>query len=178
MNGRTGGRRTLLILALLALAGARTLSPIVGGNVISRLAIIDRALAQPDRGLRTSIPGEAITPPPTQFPGDRPDRWLLPPNPLARPTLEADGTIEAIDGSELRLVGAVPLATGPATAIVRAPLTIDLAGDTTYFVEGVPTTFDRVPAGAPAQVTYEYQGNRRVALRVEAFEDQSRPAMP
>lgn len=178
MRGRTGHRRTIrAILAALALGGLAVLG-VAGGEAVARLGLAGRAWAQPDRGLQPTIPGDTVVPPPNQFPGDRPDRWLSDPDPFARPTLEVEGTLESIDGTVVLLAGEALPGTGPATTIARAGTAIDLADDTTYYVDGQVTTFDRVPEGVPARVTYEYRGDRRVALRVEALEGEPLPALP
>lgn len=169
MGERTGHRRILpglagaLVVAMLTAAGLG-----LGGG---------RARAQPDRGLQPTIPGDTVTPLPNQMPGERPDRWLLPPDPFRRPVLEVEGRLAGIDGTELLLAGEALPGTGPATGVGQAGTSIDLAGDTTYYVQGAPTTFDRIPVGVPARVTYEYRGERRVALRVEVLEGELQPAL-
>lgn len=169
-------REVVVVAAALALAGLTALGLAgLGANGWVRLTGFGRtASAQPDRGVGgPAIPGETVLPGPTQMPGERPDRWMLPPDPLRRPVIEAEGTLEAIDGTEVVLGGEA----GPG-ATVGTGMAVELAGDTTYYVEGRPTTFDQVPEGVPARVTYELEGERRVALRVEVLEGEPAEPLP
>jgi hypothetical protein len=155
------------IAAALALAGLTALGLAgIGGDALARLGGLGgRAAAQPDRGAGPTLPGETVTPLPGQMPGERPERWSMPQAPILRPELEVDGTLASVGGTQVVLAPEAP--PGLPAAPEVPPTAVDLADDTTYYVEGRPTTADQLPEGAPARVTYELRGARRVARRVE-----------
>jgi hypothetical protein len=162
VSGRAGHRRRGLrgpAAALVAVAlGA--LGPVgVPGWRVGTGA----ARAQPDREYGTQAPGETPVALPDPTPLARDDRWLFDEGAAGQPApvLEVVGILAAIDGAE------VLVSRGEVIPPTPAGLAISLAGDTTYYVEGRPTTFDQLPEGVPARVTYELRGDRRVALRVE-----------
>ncbi len=175
---RDGTHRHLLALAGAAGLVGLAVVGLVGPGAWGGLA--GRAAAQPERGVGT-LPGEAVVPLPTELqnPADRPDRWVFA-DPRRPTVLEAEGPVTAIDGTELLLGGPDRLeeVTAPEIPLPDAGTAIELAGDTTYYVEGRPTTFDRIPLGVPARVTYQLLGERRVALRVEVLEGAPAPPLP
>lgn len=179
MEERTGhgrsGLRTIPVVA--AVVGTAALAAWGGPGVPGRhTGLGGRAEAQqPDREYGAQAPGATPVPLPDPTPVGRNDRWIFDEagaRPEEAPVLEVVGNLASIDGTEVVIAGGDEL---PPTS---AGLAISLAGDTTYYVAGRPTTFDQVPRDVPARVTYVLRGERRVALRVEVPRGPMAPALP